>query len=81
MSYQGWMNAHTWLVALYFNNEKTLQDQALEACFNGESLLGLIRSHFKSISAMADWVQLDINQINIKEIDEHFKTKLMEVNR
>jgi hypothetical protein len=90
MKYQGWTNAQTWCIALWFNNQKTTQDVALdivrENIDNKMTAISRLKhytlEHLIDIWNMAPWSWSDGQSISAdvdwNSIFEHFKMKVLE---
>ncbi len=79
--YQGWTNAKTWCIALYFDNDKILFKRALEQVKYGNGLRPIASEEFDGIFNMAPWcwtVDSSFDDVNFKELEQHYQTKIDE---
>jgi hypothetical protein len=71
MSYNGWTNHETWLVSLWFD------DMLSGAGMSAEAIEESIRDYIDSVVNDDGFVMdlLDINCINWKELEEHYRSE------
>lgn len=91
--YQGWTNAQTWCVALWWNNSKKTQDEALTIVRDNlgdnegieRNLLRFVLRNVSDVWAMASWCWIDCQSVTFdvdwKQLRESLELQIAEERR